>query len=144
VRGTWHALERCQVSPDSARQSAGLEIPDHNFDYACSVCTKTFGDRSLCAKHINGRGTCKAKGAVVKPSPIHFSSINDRNVGGRLGQQNGGLGNDTAARQSSDRGLDMEGADGESMFPGRRAYLLVSGILTYPKKSFILIYTHPY
>ncbi len=59
-------------------------------------------------------------GAVVEPIPVHFS-INERNVGGRLAEQNGGLGNDAAARQSSDRGLDMEGAD--SLSPGRRSYL---------------------
>ncbi len=63
--------------------------------------------------------------------PIHFS-INDRNVGGRLG----GLGNDAAARQSSDRGLGMEGADSEP----ESCQAVLSGILTYPNKSSILIH----
>ena len=108
-------------------------------DYACSVCTKTFGDHSRCAKHVNGRGTCKAKGAIVQPITVHFS-INDRNVGGRLGQQRGGLGYDVAARQSSDRDLDMEGADGEP----ESGPACLSGILTYPNKSSILVHTYPY
>ena len=49
--------------------------------YVCSVCDKAFGDiHSSCAKHVNGRGACKAKGAVVLQLPINFSR-NDRNVG---------------------------------------------------------------
>jgi hypothetical protein len=130
---------RVSCDAKSARQSAGLGIhPDPNIDYACSFCTKTFGDRSLCAKHVNGRGTCKVIEEVVEPIPIHFS-INDRNVGDKPGQQNGGLGNDAAARQSSDRGLDMEGAYGEP----ESGQAVLSGILTYPKKSFIMIHTYP-
>jgi hypothetical protein len=78
-------------------------------------------------------------GAVVDPIPIHFS-INDRNLGGGLGQQNGGLGNDAADRQSSDRGLDLEDSNGES----ESEQAIPSGILTYPNKSFIMIHTYPY
>ena len=52
--------------------------------YACSVCCKTFGDiHSSCAKHVNGRGKCKEKGAIVVPVAINFSR-NDRQVGGRI------------------------------------------------------------
>jgi hypothetical protein len=123
----------------SARQSAGMgNYPHHNIDYACSVCSKTFDDHSQCAKHVNERGTCKAKGAAVAPIPIHFI-MNSRNVGGRLGQQHGGLGKNAAAR---DRGLpvDMEAADGEP----ESGQACLSGILPYPKKSFILIHTYPY
>jgi hypothetical protein len=76
----------------------------------------------------------------VQPITVHFS-INDRNVGGRLGQQRGGPGNDVAAaRQSSDRDLDMEGADGEP----ESGPACLSGILTYPNTSSILIHTYPY
>ena len=107
-------------------------------DYACSVCTKTFGDHSRCAKHVNGRGTCKAKGAIVRPITVHFS-LNDRSVGGRRGQQLGGLGNDAAARQSSDRDLDMEGTDGEP----ESGPVCLSGILTYPNKTSIPIHSYP-
>ena len=105
-------------------------------EYACSVCSKTFGDHSPCAKHVNARsGSCRAKGAKVMPIPIHFS-INDRNVGGRLGQQHRGLEND-ASPAVRDLDLDMEGpgADGEPE---------CFGILNYPSKSFILIHTYPY
>jgi hypothetical protein len=103
-------------------------------EYACSVCTKTFGDHSRCAKHVNAAGgSCRAKGAKVMPIPIHFS-INDRNVGGRLGQQHRGLENDASVR---DLDFDMEGpgADGE---PER-----LSGTLNYLSKYSILIYTYP-
>ena len=79
----------------------------------------------------------KAKGAIVQPITVHFS-INDRNVGGR--QQRGGLRNEAAARQSSDRDLDMEGADGKP----ESGPACLSGILTYPNKSSILIHTYPY
>ncbi len=106
-------------------------------DYACSVCTKTFGDHSRCAKHVNAAvGACRAKGAKVIPISIHFS-INDRNVGGRLGQQvqqHRGLQNDAVG----DLDLDMEGpgADGEPE--------CLSGILNHPSESFMLIYTYLY
>ena len=34
--------------------------------YVCSVCDKSCGDIHLpCAKHVNGRGSCKENGAVV-------------------------------------------------------------------------------
>ena len=105
-------------------------------EYACSVCSKTFGDHSRCAKHVNARsGSCRAKGAKVMPIPIHFS-INDRNVGGRLGQQHRGLENDASVRDLRLE-LDMEGpgADGE---PER-----LSGTLNYLSKSFILFCTYP-
>jgi hypothetical protein len=53
--------------------------------YPCSVCSETFGDiHSSCAKHVNGRGKCKEKGAIVVPVPINFSR-NDRQIGGRIG-----------------------------------------------------------
>jgi predicted metal-binding protein len=55
-------------------------------DYACTVCTKSFGDRLRCAKLVKAAGACRVKRAKVIPIPIHFS-INDRNVGGRLEQQ---------------------------------------------------------
>ena len=73
----------------------------------------------------------------MQPITVH-SSINDRNVGGR--QQRGGLRNEAAARQSSDRDLDMEGADGKA----ESGPACLSGILTYPNKSSILIHTYPY
>ena len=81
----------------------------------------------------------QGEGDNSEPITVHFS-INDRNAGGRLGQQRGGFGKDAAARQSSDCDLDMEGADGEP----ESGPACLSGILTYPHKSSILIHTYPY
>ncbi len=75
----------------------------------------------------------------MKPIPIQFG-INDRSVGGRLGQQHGRLENNAAARQSSGRGLDMEGANGEP----ESGQACQSGILTYPNTSIILLDNYPY
>ncbi len=42
--------------------------------YVCSVCDKSFGDiHSSCAKHVNGRGACKEKGAVLGRSSVATS-----------------------------------------------------------------------
>jgi hypothetical protein len=43
--------------------------------YVCSVCDKSFGDiHSSCAKHVNGRGACKEKGAVVLPGMVPLNA----------------------------------------------------------------------
>ena len=92
--------------------------------YVCSVCDKSFGDiHSSCAKHVNGRGACKEKGAVVLSLPINFSR-NDRNVGGRLAHQHG-FGRLAAPGQAGDS--DMVGGG-----PPSPARAPVSGIHTYP------------
>ena len=96
--------------------------------YVCSVCDKAFGDiHSSCAKHVNGRGACKEKGAVVWQLPINFSR-NDRNVGGRLGLQ----GRLAAPGQAGDS--DMVG--GRPPSPARAP---LSGIHTYPISLSLLI-----
>jgi hypothetical protein len=102
--------------------------------YVCSVCDKSFGDiHSSCAKHVNGRGACKEKGAVVLPLPINFSR-NDRNVGGRLAHQ----GRLAAPGQAGDS--DMVG--GWPPSPARAAP--VSGIHTYPiSLSIRILHTYP-
>ena len=104
--------------------------------YACSVCDKAFGDiHSSCAKHVNGRGACKAKGAVVLQLPINFSR-NDRNVGGRLGLQHG-FGRLAAPGQAGDS--DMEGGR-----PPSPAQAPLSGIHTYPiYLSLLILKTYP-
>ena len=104
--------------------------------YVCSVCDKAFGDiHSSCAKHVNGRGVCKAKGAVVLQLPINFSR-NDRNVGGRLGLQHG-FGRLAAPGQEGDS--DMEGGR-----PPSPAQAPLSGIHTYPIYLSLLIFkTYP-
>ena len=103
--------------------------------YVCSVCSKSFGDiHSSCAKHVNGRGACKKKGAVVLPLAINFSR-NDRNVGGRLGHQHE-FGRLAAPGQADDS--DMVGGG-----PPSPARAPVSGIQTYltflSQLSYILI-----
>ena len=105
--------------------------------YVCSVCDKSFGDiHSSCAKHVNGRGACKEKGAVVLSLPINFSR-NDRNVGGRLAHQHG-LGRLAAPGQAGDS--DMVGGGPPS--PARAAP--VSGIHTYPiSLSILILHTYP-
>jgi hypothetical protein len=102
--------------------------------YVCSVCDKSFGDiHSSCAKHVNGRGACKEKGAVVLSLPINFSR-NDRNVGGRLAHQ----GRLAAPGQAGDS--DMVGGGPPS--PARAAP--VSGIHTYPiSLSIRILHTYP-
>ena len=104
--------------------------------YVCSVCDKAFGDiHSSCAKHVNGRGACKAKGAVVLQLPINFSR-NDRNVGGRLGLQHG-FGRLAAPGQAGDS--DMVGGG-----PPSPARAPVSGIHTYTiSLSICILHTHP-
>ena len=104
--------------------------------YVCSVCDKAFGDiHSSCAKHVNGRGACKAKGAVVLQLPINFSR-NDRNVGGRLGLQHG-FGRLAAPGQAGDS--DMEGGR-----PPSPAQAPLSGIHTYPiYLSLLILKTYP-
>ena len=104
--------------------------------YVCSVCDKAFGDiHSSCAKHVNGRGACKAKGAVVLQLPINFSR-NDRNVGGRLGLQHG-FGRLVAPGQAGDS--DMEGGR-----PPSPAQAPLSGIHTYPiYLSLLILKTYP-
>ena len=104
--------------------------------YACSVCDKAFGDiHSSCAKHVNGRGACKAKGAVVLQLPINFRR-NDRNVGGRLGLQHG-FGRLAAPGQAGDS--DMEGGR-----PPSPAQAPLSGIHTYPiYLSLLILKTYP-
>ena len=97
--------------------------------YVCSVCDKAFGDiHSSCAKHVNGRGACKAKEAVVLQLPINFSR-NDRNVRGRLGRH--GLG-----------GLEAPG-------PKRVTWILyAAGLRRLPghpcQVSILIPYHHPY
>ena len=104
--------------------------------YVCSVCDKSFGDiHSSCAKHVNGRGACKEKGAVVLPLPINFSR-NDRNVGGRLAHQHG-FGRLAAPGQAGDS--DMVGGG-----PPSPARAPVSGIHTYPiSLSIPILHTYP-
>jgi len=104
--------------------------------YVCSVCDKSFGDiHSSCAKHVNGRGACKEKGAVVLSLPINFSR-NDRNVGGRLGHQHG-FGRLAAPGQAGDS--DMVGGG-----PPSPARAPVSGIHTYPiTLSIRILHTYP-
>ena len=106
--------------------------------YVCSVCDKSFGDiHSSCAKHVNGRGACKEKGAVVLPLPINFSR-NDRNVGGRLAHQHG-FGRLAAPGQAGD--LDMVGgaAAGLRRRPGHPCQVSILIPYDYPYVSFILI-----
>ena len=99
--------------------------------YVCSVCDKSFGDiHSSCAKHVNGRGACKEKGAVVLQIPINFSR-NDRNIGGRLGLQHG-FGRLAAPDQAGDS--DMVGGR-----PPSPAQAHLSGIHTYPIYLSLLI-----
>ena len=99
--------------------------------YVCSVCDKAFGDiHSSCAKHVNGRRACKAKGAVVLQLPINFSR-NDRNVGGRLGLQHG-FGRLAAPGQAGD-------SDMEAGRPPSPAQAPLSGIHTYPIYLSLLI-----
>ena len=104
--------------------------------YVCSVCDKAFGDiHSSCAKHVNGRGACKAKGAVVLQLPINFSR-NDRNVGGRLGLQHG-FGRLAAPGQAGD-------SDMEAGRPPSPAQAPLSGIHTYPiYLSLLILKTYP-
>ena len=104
--------------------------------YVCSVCDKAFGDiHSSCAKHVNGRGACKAKGAVVLQLPINFSR-NDRNVGGRLGLQHG-FGRLAAPGQAGHS--DMEGGR-----PPSPAQAPLSGTHTYPiYVSLFILKTYP-
>ena len=104
--------------------------------YVCSVCDKAFGDiHSSCAKHVNGRGACKAKGAVVLQLPINFSR-NDRNVGGRLGLQHG-FGRLAAPSQAGD-------SDMEAGRPPSPAQAPLSGIHTYPiYLSLLILKTYP-
>ena len=104
--------------------------------YVCSVCDKAFGDiHSSCAKHVNGRGACKAKGAVVLQLPINFSS-NDRSVGGRLGLQHG-FGQLAAPGQAGD-------SDMEAGRPPSPAQAPLSGIHTYPiYLSLLILKTYP-
>jgi len=90
---------------------------------------------SSCAKHVNGRGTCKEKGAVVLALAINFSR-NDRNVGGRLGHQHG-FGRLAASGQAGDS--DMVGGG-----PPSPARAPVSGIHTYPISLPIrILHTYP-
>ena len=125
---------------DSQSQTSGLERGSMDNTarvvYVCSVCDKAFGDiHSSCAKHVNGRGECKTKAAVVKALPINFSR-NDRNVGGRLGLQHG-FGWLVAPCQAGDS--DMVGGG-----PPSPARAPLSGIHTYPISSSILIlHTYP-
>ena len=104
--------------------------------YICSVCSKSFGDiHSSCVKHVNGRGACKAKGAVVKPLLINFSR-DDRNVGGRLGLQHvhGGL---AAPGRAGDS--DMVGS-----WPASPAPAPLSCIHTYHiSLSILILHTYP-
>ena len=125
---------------DSQSQTSGLERGSMDNTarvvYVCSVCDKAFGDiHSSCAKHVNGRGACKAKGAVVLQLPINFSR-NDRNVGGRLGLQHG-FGRLAAPGQEGDS--DMEGGR-----PPSPAQAPLSGIHTYPiYLSLLILKTYP-
>ena len=95
--------------------------------YACSVCAKSFGDNhSSCAKHVNGRGKCKERGARVVPVPVSFSR-NDRQVGGRLGHLPG------PASGLADNS-DMERADGRgaSASPPPAGIQVILIFYTYP------------
>ena len=116
--------------------------------YVCSVCDKAFGDiHSSCAKHVNGRGACKAKGAVVLQLPINFSR-NDRNVGGRLGLQHG-FGRLAAPGQAGHS--DMEGgrppSPAQAPLSGTHTYPIYLSLFilkTYhlePPESFFMVYT---
>ena len=99
--------------------------------YVCSVCDKAFGDiHSSCAKHVNGRGVCKAKGAVVLQLPINFSR-NDRNVGGRLGLQHG-FGRLAAPGQAGDSDPAQAPLSGIHTYP---IYLSLLILKTYPNLS---------
>jgi hypothetical protein len=102
--------------------------------YACSVCSKSFGDiYSSCAKHVNGRGKCKERGATVVPVPVNFSR-NDRQVGGRIGHLPGPGG--LASRAGLEDNSDMERADADSGGPASPPQAPLSGIIlilhTYP------------
>jgi hypothetical protein len=62
--------------------------------YACSVCSKLFGENHLgCMKA--SRGQCRAAGAVVQRVPISVG-IHDRIVGGKVAaNQRHGLGSES-------------------------------------------------
>ena len=105
--------------------------------YVCSVCSKSFGDiHSSCAKHVNGRGACKEKGAVVLPLPINFSR-NDRNVGGRLGHQHEFQPGRLAAPGQADDS-DMVASPARAPVSGIHTYLTFLSQLSYILISIIL------
>ena len=119
-------VDRLQITKARGSMEAAGHGNTTRVVYVCSVCDKSFGDiHSSCAKHVNGRGACKEKGAVVLPLPINFSR-NDRNVGGRLGLGlQRGFGRLAAPGQAGD--TDMEGGR-----PPSPAQAPLSGIHTYP------------
>jgi hypothetical protein len=136
----WLNFNRSEVGPclTKSRGTGSMEAAGNTTRvvYVCSVCDKAFGDiHSSCAKHVNGRGACKAKGAVVLQLPINFSR-NDRNVGGRLGLQHG-FGRLAAPGQAGHS--DMEGGR-----PPSPAQAPLSGTHTYPiYLSLCILKTYP-
>jgi hypothetical protein len=82
--------------------------------YACSVCSKSFGENhKACAQYVKAsKGQCRPAGAVVQRVPI-FVGIHDRNVGGRVAANQDGLGSESDSDASDPKpNASVEGDSG--------------------------------